>query len=243
MTSVRVVQPATTTVGGVPILRLVPADDVAAVGPWTYVDWFGPAVLQQPARRQANTQSLTWLFSGHLRHTDSTGSDTTYGPGQAVVVTAGAGVEVAQASVGGEPATGVALRLAAPGASDLTPSVEEFWPEPVRVGDHEVAIIVGEFGFEDSPVATHLPALACEVRFASDDPLVVPVMDGWEYVVIAEGAALRVGDVEVPAGRAAIVTGEFAVGAAADAGHVVRGLLLGGAALAAPSRSSGTEPG
>ncbi len=88
-----------------------------------------------------------------------------------------------------------------------------------------------------------MPALACEVRFASDDPLVVPVEDGWEYVVIAEGAALRVGDVEVPAGRAAIVTGEFAVGAAADAGHVVRGLLLGGAALAAPCRSSGTEPG
>ena len=233
MNDVRVLEPASTTVAGTPVLRLLPAAGVRAVGPWTYVDWFGPGVLHQPRRSQADTQSLTWLFAGRLRHTDSTGLDVEYGPGQAVVVTAGTGIEVEQSSVAEEPVTGVALRLAAPGASDSAPSVEEFWPEPVRVGDHEVAIIVGELGFEDSPVLTHAPALACEVRFASDEPLPVPVEDGWEYVVVAEGAALRIGEVEVPAGHAAVVTGgAFDVAAGASAGHVVRAVILGGAPVA-----------
>lgn len=233
MTHVRVLQPSSTTVGGEPILRLVPTEGVRSVGPWTYVDWFGPGILRHPSRRQADTQSLTWLFAGRLQHTDSTGLDVEYGPGQAVVVTAGTGIDVAGGAVADEPVTGIALRLAAPGASEAEPSVEEFWPEPVRVGDHEVAIIIGEFGFEDSPVLTHAPALACEVRFASDDPLRVPAEEGWEYVVIAEGAALRVGDVEIPAGHAAIVSGgDFGVATTASAAHVVRAVILGGAPIA-----------
>lgn len=232
MTDVTVVDAPAATVGGVPVRRLVPQEGVPAVGPWTFADLFGPAVLRQPRRRQRGVQSLTWLFQGQLRHSDTLGTDTTFGPGEVVMVTAGDGVGVEQGTEGDAPASGLALRLTVPDGAHAEAGVEEFWPEPVRVGDHEVAILVGEFGFEDSPVVVHAPAFAAEVRFASDDPLPVDAPDGWEYLVVGDDAPLVVEGVEVPAGRAAVVRGgSFGVAAAASAGRVVRAVLIGGAAV------------
>lgn len=238
MADVRVVAPVDAlAVGGASVKRAFPQRGLGAVGPWVFADAVGPATgFSVPAHLQAGVQTLTWLLAGRLRYTDGLGTDLVAGPGRLVLVTAGSGLVVAQSAVGDEPVRGLAAGLLLPAASRLVePSVEEFSPEPVRVGDHEVAIIVGEFGFEDSPVTVHADAVAAEVRFASDEPLAVDAPPGWEYAVLAGADPLTVDGAEVAPGGVAVVTGgSFAVRARASAARLVPAMVLGGAPLHEP---------
>lgn len=179
----------------------------------------------------AGMQSMTWLFTGEMRHTDGLGTRADIGPGRVVMITAGDGIVHAEEPLGSVSPAGVALGLVLPPEQrHRAPSVEEFWPEPVRFGDHEVAIFVGELGWEDSPVEVFVPAAGAEVRFASHDPLELEVPQGWEFGVLALDAPVTVEGVEVPPGHLAVVGGQasLSVGADADAGRVVRALVLGG---------------
>lgn len=227
-----------TILAGTNVRRAVPQAGVRSVGPWCVVDLLGPGATGLPTHALAGVQAMTWLFAGRLRHTDGLGTDRVVGPGEVLVLTAGRGVVHGEAVAGGEPVHGVALRLALPAASrDLAPAVEEFWPEPVRMGDHEVAIFVGELGWEDSPVVVHAPAVGAEVRFASDEPLTVDVPDGWEFAFLPDADAITVDGVGIRPGQLAQVTAgatSISVRAHASAGSVVRCLLLGGAVLDEP---------
>lgn len=228
--------------GGTSVARTIPQRGHLSVGPWWFVDAFGgvagspsaagdhPTAGARP-HGHAGMQSMTWLFRGALRHTDGLGTDAVVRAGQVLMFTAGDGAVHAEAPVGADPAAGVALGLVLPPQErHRAASVEEFWPEPVRFGDHEVAIFVGELGWEDSPVEVFSPAVGAEVRFASHDPLELPVPEDWEFGVLALEDPVWVDGVEVPPGHLAVVSGQasFAVTAQADAGTVVPALVLGG---------------
>lgn len=222
--------------GATVVARTVPQRGHLSVGPWWFVDAFGPLAPAEWAGARphghAGMQSMTWLFSGALRHTDGLGTSAEITPGRVLMLTAGDGIVHAEAALGEADLSGVALGLVLPPAQrHRGASVEEFSPEPVRVGDHEVAIFVGELGWEDSPVEVFVPAVGAEVRLASHDPLELEVPSGWEFGILALDEEITVEGVVVPPGHLAIVSGQgsLAVGAVADAGHVVRALVLGGA--------------
>lgn len=221
--------------GATTVARTVPQRGHVGVGPWWFVDAFGPLAPRDWAgaapHGHAGMQSMTWLFTGALRHTDGLGTSAEITPGRVLMLTSGDGVVHAETALGEEALSGVALGLVLPpDERHRGASVEEFWPEPVRFGDHEVAIFVGELGWEDSPVEVFTPAAGAEVRFASHDPLELDVPEGWEFGVLAIDEAITVEGVEVPPGHLAIVSGQrsLAASAAADAGRVVRALVLGG---------------
>lgn len=222
--------------GSTAVARTVPQKGHLSVGPWWFVDAFGPGTGSAPwagatPHGHAGMQSMTWLFDGALRHTDGLGTRADIVPGHVLMLTAGDGVVHAEESIGDAPPAGVALGLVLPAAErHRAASVEEFAPEPVRFGDHEVAIFVGELGWEDSPVEVFCPAAGTEVRFASHDPLQLAIPHGWEFGILALDEPLTVEGVAVPPGHLAVVAGQdsLSVSVGADAGHVVRALVLGG---------------
>lgn len=230
MTTVRVVAPVDAQGLGARVRRFFPQHAVDAVGPWIYADEVGPAAdWVVPAHPLGGVQSLLWVWDGRIAHTDGTGTACEVDAGQGFLTTAGSGVVVRTSSVGAATRC-LTLGLALPAASRMVePAAEPVWPEPVRVGDHEVAIIVGEFGYEDSPARTLAPALAAEVRFASEEPLAVPVEDGWAYAVLTDDQPITVNDEPVDAASLACVEGDTLIlRAQASAGRVVRALVLGG---------------
>ena len=246
--------------GSTTVSRTLPQRGHLGVGPWWFVDAFGGtqddgdsdgggsdgggsgggrfdgsgSAGRPPVgapHGHAGMQSMTWLFSGALRHTDGLGADAVVRAGQVLMFTAGDGAVHTETPVGEEPARGVALGLVLPPHErHRAASVEEFWPEPVRFGDHEVAIFVGELGWEDSPVEVFSPAAGAEVRFASHDPWTVPIPERWEFGVLALDDPVWVDGIQVPPGHLALVSGQpsFDVSAQADAGTVVPALVLGG---------------
>lgn len=87
-----------TDLGNFMVGRLLPIREKRQVGPFTFIDHMGPAVLgdgkyvdvdQHP---HIGLSTLTYLFEGEIHHRDSTGSDCVIAPGDVGFMTAGSGV-------------------------------------------------------------------------------------------------------------------------------------------------------
>ena len=93
-----VITPVTHDLGDFRVRRTLPAKSRTMVGPFIFVDQFGPARL--PAGHgmdvrphpHINLATLTYLFEGAIEHRDSLGTDQVIGPGAVNLMTAGRGI-------------------------------------------------------------------------------------------------------------------------------------------------------
>jgi hypothetical protein len=92
-----VIAPVTHDLGDFKVRRVLPAKSRTMVGPFIFVDQFGPARL--PAGQgmdvrphpHINLATVTYLFDGAIRHRDSLGSNQVIRPGEINLMTAGNG--------------------------------------------------------------------------------------------------------------------------------------------------------
>lgn len=93
-----VITPVTHDLGDFKVNRTLPAKSRTMVGPFIFVDEFGPARL--PAGRgmdvrphpHINLATVTYLFDGAIEHRDSIGSHAVIEPGAINLMTAGSGI-------------------------------------------------------------------------------------------------------------------------------------------------------
>src|SRR5690348_4106438 len=93
-----VITPVTHDLGDFKVNRTLPAKQRTMVGPFIFVDEFGPARL--PAGRgmdvrphpHINLATVTYLFEGAIEHRDSIGSHQVIEPGAINLMTAGSGI-------------------------------------------------------------------------------------------------------------------------------------------------------
>ncbi len=224
------------TADRVEVSRLMPQRGLAMIAGWCVLDHFGPdaAPLRMACHPHTCLQTVTWLFDGEIHHRDALGSDVFVHPGEVAIMTAGWGTTHTEYSTPG-PLHGVQLWAALPDNVRFTqPGFEYFTTEPVRMGDHEVAVFVGEFGDSDSPVQVYSPLCAAEIRFTTADPLEVEVPENWEFGVLADSGTVQVDDTKVPAGALGYLTPgrrRLRLQAHANAGEIVRALVIGGEPL------------
>ena len=94
----QVVSPVTHDLGAFKVNRTLPARERTMVGPFIFVDEFGPARL--PAGQgmdvrphpHINLATVTYLFEGGIEHRDSIGSHAVIEPGAVNLMTAGSGI-------------------------------------------------------------------------------------------------------------------------------------------------------
>ena len=94
----QVITPVTHDLGDFKVNRALPARERTMVGPFIFVDEFGPARL--PAGRgmdvrphpHINLATVTYLFEGAIEHRDSIGSHAVIEPGAINLMTAGSGI-------------------------------------------------------------------------------------------------------------------------------------------------------
>jgi quercetin 2,3-dioxygenase len=91
------------------VRRLLPNLGRRLVGPWCFVDHYGPDDIASapgmlvPPHPHCGLQTVTWLLDGQVHHRDSIGSDQLIGPGQLGLMTSGQGI--AHAEMSPPPAT------------------------------------------------------------------------------------------------------------------------------------------
>ncbi|MFY0664976.1 MAG: pirin family protein [Natronospirillum sp.] len=81
--------------GGIPLLRVLPHRTCRAVGPFVFIDHFGPVEpthMQVAPHPHIGLHTLTWLFSGEIMHRDSIGTEQPIRAGELNWMTAGSGV-------------------------------------------------------------------------------------------------------------------------------------------------------
>ena len=111
----QVITPVTHDLGDFKVNRALPAKQRTMVGPFIFVDEFGPARL--PAGRgmdvrphpHINLSTVTYLFEGAIEHRDSIGSHAVIEPGAINLMTAGSGIVHSERSPEALRATGPSL--------------------------------------------------------------------------------------------------------------------------------------
>ena len=95
---VQTLLPATHDLGAFQVRRVLPNPRRVMVGPFIFVDQFGPADLPPGPgvdvrpHPHIGIATVTWLFAGAIDHRDSLGSFATIRPGQVNLMTAGRGI-------------------------------------------------------------------------------------------------------------------------------------------------------
>lgn len=83
-----------TQLGHLPINRALPRRERRTVGPWCFLDRFGPLAftagspMDVPPHPHIGLQTVSWLLEGEVLHTDSLGCKATVRPGGVNVMAA-----------------------------------------------------------------------------------------------------------------------------------------------------------
>ena len=90
--------PKLSTIGAFEVRRTLPSSKCRSLGPFVFLDQFGPALLTPdklldvPPHPHIGLATVTWLFEGEIMHRDSLGSAEIIRPGELNWMTAGCGI-------------------------------------------------------------------------------------------------------------------------------------------------------
>ena len=235
LTGARVAQ-----VGDMTVRRLLPLRMRRSVGAWCFVDHYGPmsvdgkAGMRVPPHPHIGLQTVTWLISGDVLHTDSLGSEQLIRPGQLNLMTAGSGIAHAEVSPAEhDPALhGVQLWVALPeGSRQVEPAFAHHAELPaVGVGGFEITVFAGSLGGARSPARMFSEIVGAELVAGRDARGVLPLQPGHEHVIFAAlGPAEVAGTAVEPGSLLYLGTGREQLDITAPDGS--RLILLGGVPL------------
>ena len=201
-------------VGTFTVRRALPARDRHAVGPWVFLDHFGPFLATAGrdgvgAHPHAGIETVTYLFSGRNEHRDSAGHVGVVSAGGAQWMTAGRGIVHAERPLAGSDAErtmhGLQLWTSLPRLlKNTAPRYQRIdaasIPSTTR-GGATVRVIAGELDALRGPAETRMPLLLWHVTVAPGaifEALLPPDFEAGAYVVSGEGGfgrgnATRVG--------------------------------------------------
>ena len=191
-------------VRGLSVHRTLPLRGLPTVGPWCFVDQFGPTFSRMEVLPHPHTglQTVTWPLVGEIRHRDSRGSDAVLKPGELNLMTSGDGVSHSEFSVNPKPSVmhGIQLWVALPNTRRLGPSNFEHLSDLPRVEREgwSGTVMMGEFEGATSTATTYSPMVGVELRLRPGRSR-IPLEPGFEHAILAVDGMVLVDDlVDVP---------------------------------------------
>ena len=180
--------------GALSVSRALPIRERRLVGPWCFLDRFGPLTFAEgkpmdvAPHPHIGLQTVTWLHEGEVVHDDSLGYASVLRPGGVNVMTSGEGIAHAEQTPPENTGrlNGVQLwtalpdrdRHVAPAFTHVTevPAVE--WPAGV------IQVFAGEFQGRTSPVPYYSPLFGADVRAHPGHELLLPLNPIYEHAIL-----------------------------------------------------------
>ena len=202
MTALQTIAPVTHNLGDFQVRRALPSHQRTMVGPFIFVDQFGPNRLDPGKGMDVrphphiNLATVTWLFEGAIDHRDSLGSFSTIRPGQVNLMTAGRGIVHSERSPGGEREAGplfygMQTWLALPdGREEIDPAFECRDGLPLVEDTCVTArVIMGALWGKRAPTTTHAETIYAEIVLAPGGALPIEAEADERAVMLVGGEA------------------------------------------------------
>lgn len=234
-------------VGTFTVRRALPDRERRSVGPWVFLDHFGPFEVTPGkdgvgAHPHAGIETVTYLLSGRQEHRDSAGNTGIVAAGGAQWMSAGRGVIHAETPRPEAPAErilhGIQLWTTLPRAlKSMPPRYQNLAAGSVPVVTREgasVRVLGGELAGATGPAVTLMPLVLAHVTLAPGAALAQALPADFEmaaYVIAGEG---RFGANAARQGELVIWQGEGEVAFANAGAGPLEVLLLGGAPAEGP---------
>jgi redox-sensitive bicupin YhaK (pirin superfamily) len=192
---------------GLPIRRLLPRSRRRMVGPWCFLDAFGPISfgsgrpMDVAPHPHIGLQTVSWLLDGEVLHDDSLGATGLARPGVLNLMTAGRGIahsERTPRDQGGR-LHGVQLWVALPdGHRNVEPAFEQHCDLPlVELPGGLATLFLGELAGERSPATAFSALVGAELRVGRT--LKLPLQPRFEHaLLLLDGSAALAGAALVP---------------------------------------------
>jgi len=242
MSVIQTIAPVTHDLGDFQVRRVLPSRERTMVGPFIFVDQFGPAQLDigkgmdvRP-HPHINLATVTWLFEGAIDHRDSVGSFATIRPGQVNLMTAGSGIVHSERSPQEERDAGAKLYgmqtwLALPdGQEEIDPAFESLSGLPIVESSGVTAqVIMGSLWCATAPTTCYAETIYADIVLDAGGALPIDAQADERAVMLVGGEASIDGE---PLGLYVLTVlkpGEAMTLRSAAGGRV---MLLGGEAFA-----------
>ena len=242
---VQTLTPVTHDLGAFQVRRVLPSPARTMIGPFIFVDQFGPAVLPVGTAMDVRTHphinlaTVTWLFGGKyggaIDHRDSLGTFATIRPGQVNLMTAGRGIVHSERGPEAERAAGPRLYgmqtwLALPdGREEIDPAFEQQADLPlINDGDTSARVIMGTLWGKTAPTTQHSQTIYAEIMLQAGGAIPIDVSADERAVMLVGGDA-RVGGMALELYSLAVLAPGAALKLTSESGGRV--MLLGGEAF------------
>ena len=196
------ITPVSHDLGDFQVRRVLPSRARTMVGPFIFVDQFGPAQLDIGKAMDVrphphiNLATVTWLFEGAIDHRDSLGSFATIRPGQVNLMTAGSGIVHSERSPqserdAGPKMYGMQTWLALPdGREEIAPAFEAV-TDLLLVEDQcaRAIVIMGELWGKRAPTTCHAETIYAEIVLAPTGALPIEAQADERAVMLVGGEA------------------------------------------------------
>lgn len=191
-----------TTLGTLKILRVLPVRQKRLVGPWCFLDRFGPLSFSDAKPMDVaphphiGLQTVSWLLQGEIVHNDSLGSEALLRPGGVNVMTSGGGIAHSEETPPKNSGTlnGVQLWVALADADrNGKASFQHIHEAPVIEQDGgTVRIFAGSVLGYSSPAKHFSPIVGADIALSATASLELPLEPSFEHATL-----LLTGDAEI----------------------------------------------
>ena len=199
-----VITPVTHDLGAFKVNRSLPAKQRTMVGPFIFVDEFGPARL--PAGQgmdvrphpHINLATVTYLFEGAIEHRDSIGSHQVIEPGAINLMTAGRGIVHSERSPqtlrpDGPSLYGMQTWLALPdGKEELDPAFDHIAADGlpfVEDGGAKARVLMGTLWGATAATPQHSSTIYADIELAAGGSIPVEAEADERAVMLVGGDA------------------------------------------------------
>lgn len=236
-----------TRLGDLTIQRALPRRERRLVGPWCFLDRFGPLAFARgkpmdvPPHPHIGLQTVSWLLEGEVLHTDSLGCEATVRPGGVNVMTAGRGISHAEQTPPhasgrlNNRLSGVQLWVALPDAArEMEPSFSGIAETPAfepRGG--LVRVFAGTLGGVRSPAPHFSPLAGADVQVHPASEVEIELDPSFEHGLLVLGGECRFEGQPLNAGTLYVLALGHSSGTFSSAAGG-RLLLIGGPPAGAP---------
>jgi len=196
------ITPTTHDLGKFQVRRVLPSRHRRMVGPFIFVDEFGPAVLPEGPgmgvrpHPHINLATVTYLFEGAIDHRDSLGTHQTIRPGEVNLMTAGRGIVHSERSPmetqsETKPMFGMQTWLALPdGKEEMGPAFENVGAGdlPLIEGDGvEARVIMGNLWGQTAPTTCHAETIYADILLYAGGAIPIDAEADERAVMLVDG--------------------------------------------------------